>query len=886
MTTNRKSSSHSQPGPSRTTLDAARAYTDRGWRVLPIPHRSKNPGVVDWPNLRLDIEDLPPHFITEPLNIGVLLGEPSDGLIDIDLDHNLAVELADEYLPPTPCEFGRAGKPRSHRLYRVTTPLKTRKRRSPGHGTIVEIRSTGCQTVFPPSTHPSGEAIEWVDSDVEPTEVDAGFLIDAVERLFDAVHRELVGGQQPPALALCEDEEVGKDADGARAGKLDQSLLDCLASMKKMKIQDQQDGSHRLFAAACRTVEHDLDETQAIACIRTYASHVPFPRTWTDDEILQRVHDAEQKCTRGDVFNRDDEPSSSKESQATILVGLCDDIELFHDDDRAYATLQIGDRIETLLLRSRAFKRWLSRQFYKTIGKAPNSQSLSDAIGVLEGKGLFDGPEHRVHVRLAEHEGAIYLDLADEHGHIVCVTLHGWDLLTETPVRFRRPRGMQTLPMPSREGEVGELRQFINLERNEDFMLLVAWLVAALRPGLPVPVLAFSSEQGSGKSTASRLLRGLIDPNEAPIRCEPREVRDLMIAAGNGLVVAYDNLSRIQPWLSDSLCRLSTGGGFSTRVLYENDEEQIFDALRPVLLNGIEELGERSDLLDRTIRLSLPSIPEEERQPEQVIFAQFERARPRILGGLLTAVSAALSRIDAVNLDRLPRMADFARWIVAAESALPWPEGGFMQAYTDNRAGAHELALEASPISEPLRKFAEIKVNWTGTATDLLRELEEHADEQTRKQRGWPKYPNTLGNQLRRVAPNLRAVGVSIEFPERTHQGRTLIIKKVSQSVDTVDTVCRTTHFENKNNDCRDRNMTTRDDGVTIEDRAQILAVTQRDNHDNELQTPSDIVWDGDLEEHAAILEIDGELTRNQAVAHALACRRNELNGQRNGVLT
>jgi hypothetical protein len=114
----------------------------------------------------------------------------------------------------------------------------------------------------------------------------------------------------------------------------------------------------------------------------------------------------------------------------------------------------------------------------------------------------------------------------------------------------------------------------------------------------------------------------------------PRDERDLAIAANNGWMVAYDNLSGLPVWLSDALCRLSTGGGFSTRTLYSNDEETIFDSKRPVILTGIDQIASRHDLLDRAVVTTLPVIPDDKRRSEAKFWAEFEEARPRILGAL------------------------------------------------------------------------------------------------------------------------------------------------------------------------------------------------------------------------------------------------------------
>jgi len=189
----------------------------------------------------------------------------------------------------------------------------------------------------------------------------------------------------------------------------------------------------------------------------------------------------------------------------------------------------------------------------------------------------------------------------------------------------------------------------------------------------------------------ARALRSLIDPNVSPLRSEPRDARDLMIAAHNGWVLAFDNVSHLGQWLSDGLSRLATGGGLATRELYSDTEETIFEAKRPVLLTGIEELTTSPDLLDRALVLHLPRIDDEQRRTEEEMLSGFDDARARVLGILLDAVSKALACVSEVRLLRSPRMADFATWITAGESAFGWPAGTFLAAYDENRAEAHEL---------------------------------------------------------------------------------------------------------------------------------------------------------------------------------------------------
>ena len=200
---------------------------------------------------------------------------------------------------------------------------------------------------------------------------------------------------------------------------------------------------------------------------------------------------------------------------------------------------------------------------------------------------------------------------------------------------------MLPLPLPTRGGSIDELAPFLNLPSRDDFVLVVAWLLAALRAGGPYPLLALSGEQGSAKTVLSKLLRAL-DPSIAPVRALPREDRELFIAANNGHVLAFDNLSGLPPWLSDTLCRLTSGGAFSTRRLFTDQDEMLFAAARPIILNGIEEVITRPDLADRAILLMLAPIAERQRRPETALWREFELARPRILGALLDAAAHGL----------------------------------------------------------------------------------------------------------------------------------------------------------------------------------------------------------------------------------------------------
>ena len=474
------------------------------------------------------------------------------------------------------------------------------------------------------------------------------------------------------------------------------------------------------------------------------------------------------------------EPSSAAGgSQATRLVELAKDAELFHTPEGdAYATFVVGEHRETWQVKTKGFRRWLQRKYHETHQAAANSQAVQDALGVLEGRALFDGPEIAVATRLADFEGAVYLDLADVNWRVVRIAANGWQILNESPVRFRRSKGMLPLPAPVRDGNLADLRPFLNVASDGDWCLRVGWLVGALRPQGPYPVLVLHGEQGSAKSTAQKVLRRLIDPNIADLRAEPRDERDLFIAATNGWIVGFDNLSRLPAWLSDAICRIATGSGMGTREMYSDAEETLFAVCRPVLFNGIEELATHGDLLDRSIVQYQPVISGDQRRSEAAFWRDFDNARPGILGSLLDAVAVAMDRLPTTRLSSLPRMADFATWIVAAEPALGWETGTFLKQYESNREAANDLPLEASPIVQPLRKLLDKHAKWEGSATELLKELSRFADEATCQLKTWPRTGRTLSNALRRLTPNLRADGIAVSFPPKTKSMRPIHLEQ------------------------------------------------------------------------------------------------------------
>ena len=461
------------------------------------------------------------------------------------------------------------------------------------------------------------------------------------------------------------------------------------------------------------------------------------------------------------------------------IVSLAEDCDFWHSPEQvAFVTFPVNHHRENWKVRSDAFKRWLTGQAYRRNGAVPGAQAIEDSIRFLEGKAINDGPERKPWRRTGERDGNIYIDLCDSSWRVIEIFAGGWRLLETHNLPNIRSAAMQALPEPVVTDDGAELFPFINVASEDEYKLVVAWLIAALRPRGPYPILLIQGEQGSGKSILSRLLRSIVDPNTAPIRAAPKDEEDLIVAAKNGHVIALDNVSRIDPIMADALCRVATGGGFSTRVKYTNDEEHVIWTQNPILANGIPSLGDRPDLASRAIIVRLVSIPDEKRKPEDEHWAEWERAAPGVLGTLCAALARALVNLPNIRLARPSRMADFEKLIEAASPALAWTPGSFAHAYAINRRDTESAAFEADPLAIAIERYFKEVLNGEPvslTATELLCRVNGAeaggallVPEGLRRSRSWPQTAQGLGNRIDRITPILRARGTIIE---RKHSG-------------------------------------------------------------------------------------------------------------------
>jgi hypothetical protein len=439
----------------------------------------------------------------------------------------------------------------------------------------------------------------------------------------------------------------------------------------------------------------------------------------------------------------------------------------------------VGNRVEVYGLKSPAFRDWLIAAYQADQDQPPASSAVQRVVGMLEAQARFDRTIPAIFVRVGQGGGEYdspycWLDLGDASGKAIRIGADGWLIVDRQGVNFRRPEGLLPLPMPVHGGSIELLRRYVITE--PDFRLLITWLTAALLPVGPHPILVLQGEQGSAKSTLARVLRLLIDPQACPLLALPKSTRDLVATAVNGWLLAYDNISTIPTWLSDSLCQLVFGLGFASRTLFTNDDRSVVHARRPVILNGIEDFVTRGDLRDRSVFLHLPRIAPAVRLAEGEFWQAFRGDYPRILGGILDGIVAGMSKLPSVRLAESPRMADYARWGEAFARGAGWGEGTFLATYNDNRTDATYAILDDSPLAMVLLHVASIRPIWTTSPIEMHAALTSMVDKKVAASARWPKTLRAFCNQLRAIAPVLRLQGCSITF-NRKHAGRSITVQ-------------------------------------------------------------------------------------------------------------
>ncbi len=676
-------------------LAAAHEYAGKGWSILAVPIQTKNPGFKNWQQLRITPDTVDTYFTGNPQNLGVLLGEPSGWLIDIDLDNPRAVELAPRFLPPTEAIFGRSGKPRSHWIYRVTKPAVTSKFKSKSAGMIVEFRSTGMQTIFPPSVHESGEPIEWESPHAEPADIDPEELLAAVERLAHAVMIEL--GERTEDKKKKKSRETSERPNRENL-RISARVQACVAAMLRLRVADNNDGSGRLYAAACRVVEHDLDDTKGLSAIREYERQRPFPRPWSNEEVLQRIRDAEFKVERG-LIPRE----LATKGKGKVVIS--------HDEHRVVTeTISYLSADDGLFHRGGTLVRVIREPSSETVNRTAGSPTIAFV------------PQANLRDRMTKHvEFTQFVKRGDVLEEVVTHPT-SW-LVSAVEARgewpgIRRLVGVSDVPVLRRDGslwqtpgydemtsvlyepsdefpEVGHsvLRNDA-LEAVEELLDVIgdfqfegddhrsAWLAGLLTPLArfafegPAPLFLIDANvRGAGKGLLSQTIGQIVLGREMPVSSyahDPEEMRKKVtsIAIAGDRMVLLDNLEG--SFGNDTLDRALTTTRWKDRILGKS--EQVDLPLISVWYGTGNNVSVASDTTRRIIHIRLDVLsdkPEERSGFKHANLIEWIRAkRPWLLTRALTILRAYFN--EGMPRQNVTPFGSYEGWSRLVRESIVW----------------------------------------------------------------------------------------------------------------------------------------------------------------------------------------------------------------------
>jgi hypothetical protein len=458
----------------------------------------------------------------------------------------------------------------------------------------------------------------------------------------------------------------------------------------------------------------------------------------------------------------DQEPDDGKKPRKSVAAQLVelalDEYQLgMSDEEEPYGVRAAQPHIAMLLRGGRTgLRAELARRYFDQTGAVAAQQALADATNVLEGLAAQEQPT-RLFQRVAADSPNAYVDLGDTDGTVIEIGPTGWQLTNTAPVVFARTKLTAPAPRPVPGGNLADLWDFVNIAEEDRPVLLAVMVQALIQIDVPHPVLALFAEQGSAKSSTARVLVDLLDPSAVPLRQAPRDADSWVTAAAGSWVVALDNLSGLPGWLSDSLCRASTGDGNVKRALYSDAGLAVVKFRRVVIVNGIDVGALAGDLADRTVVVDLLRIPRAQRREESELNLAWSKYRPAIYGALLDLAANVLRRLPEVRLDESPRMADFARVLAAVDAQLG-TQG--MGRYT---ARAGRLAEDSLTSDSFIAHMVATRYTADGrTSGEVLDDLTPDSKE-WRRPRDWPKNARAVTGLLRRHAPALRATGWTVE---------------------------------------------------------------------------------------------------------------------------
>ena len=502
---------------------------------------------------------------------------------------------------------------------------------------------------------------------------------------------------------------------------------------------------------------------------------VPDAMPW-EPEDTEAVKDARQKRRK-----RDKAASSRDEAVRGVdlvfpIIGGC----RLYVDESGGGFVWIGGKLQALDAKNKELAEVITYQCREITGKFPSKESVNTAISYYSEKARREGEPLELFNRVGERDGLFYYDLLN--GRAVRIAPGSWQTV-QAPVMFRRMNHQQAQPDPQPGGDPWRFFDFCRLPK-ELHLLAMVTICTCFIPRISHPAIHVTGSQGAGKSFASRLLKQLVDPSAVMLSTMPRKIEDMLLLIWRYYVPIFDNVSGFNAEIGDVFCSIISGGVIEKRTLHTDSDTTIMKASGVIVFSSITSLHDRPDLHERTIKLELERIPKEERRTERRLWGEFEAALPGILGGVFDLVAKAMHIFPNVELQALPRMADYATWGYAVAEAMGGRGAEFLMDYTGNATLATAELLEHNTFFASIVQAMERPGpgGLSGTFKEVLSELVEIAApggsgiKALEKDRSFPSSARSFRKHLERLKVPLEDMGlVYIIDNHRTNKGRAAV---------------------------------------------------------------------------------------------------------------
>ena len=712
----------------------------QGMNLIPLLPKSKKPA-IKWKSYQDKRYD---GAIPESQNFGVVCGRISGNLVVLDVD------IADPSLPNMILGSAikrtlvvKTGSGRYH-IYVRCKELPRSETLNGGRGRV-ETKSEGTYVVGPTSVHPdTGKEYEIISDVTCIAEVD--FEGDILKNL--------------------EDLGFGRDRSGA-GGR----------AVTKGNVKRGERHTSAVKYANYLLFKENLDDQAVRLEVGRWndALEEPLPAGELD-RLVEDSISSHQKHPKAEQLD-------SKQRLTRFMEGKTQKtVRSANNPAEVYCMVESDGTMRVIELGSQDAKGWLIATYYKETGKILGIDAYDVALKVVKACATNGGaPSEKVYRRIALVDDVLYYDLCNDSGELVRVASDSIKIVRhgeDTPM-FQRSLNQSAQVTPdlgSGSDAIGEMCRLLRM----DTLLFRVHLISFFLEKVETPIMLITGQQGSIKSTQSGLIKRMVDPIGSELEDNltnfPKKLDDLCVHLNNDQLIAFDNLSRITPEQSDTLCMAITGGKITKRQLYTDADEIVLRIRRKIVINGITLEIERGDLMERIVIYQTSAVPADQVKTAAEVEEEFRRILPKFLGAVFGILQKAIRMKSSVkkSFQKRARMATFEEWGECISRAMENDSGAFQKEYGQSRQDSNDLLNEGIPLAPFLAELLNGEAETVVSFKEFLVKLKAYAEENQydTKSGGFPKAANRLRGYITRYRPLVADAGYSIEIQRNTERNR------------------------------------------------------------------------------------------------------------------